>query len=80
MLKTIHKASANWSTVYWVGYWICWFLIFLGCWAYCIGTYGFLLGVGLGWLPSVIAAYVLSLLWPLIVLAVGVIGWVLFVK
>lgn len=45
-------------------------LIFIGSYIYCIATYGFLLGVGLGWLPSAIVALiafgVVWLLWPLI--------------
>jgi hypothetical protein len=59
-------------TVYKVGYWISFAVIFIGCWIYCIDAYGFLLGVGLGWLPSLIAAGIISLLWPLIV---GVVIW-----
>jgi hypothetical protein len=45
-------------------------LIFIGSYVYCIATYGFLFGVGLGWLPSAIVAFiafgVVWLLWPLI--------------
>lgn len=40
---------------------------------YCIAEYGFLLGVGLGWLPSIIVAFVAGLLWPVIALGIGVI-------
>ena len=36
-------------------------IIFIGCWIYCIASYGFLLGVGLGWLPAIITASILSL-------------------
>jgi hypothetical protein len=32
-------------------------LTFVACWIYCISEYGFLLGVGLGWLPAMICAY-----------------------
>jgi len=46
-------------------------LTFAGSWIYCIYEYGFLFGVGLGWLPSLIVAFgvfVLSrLLWPYLV-------------
>ena len=59
--------DSNW---YMVGYWICWVITFLGCWIYCIATYGFLLGVGLGWLPSAIAATIISIFWPLIALGI----------
>jgi hypothetical protein len=57
---------------YETGYKVCFVLVFLGCWIYCIASYGFLLGVGLGWLPSGIVAAVVSFLWPLIFFAIFV--------
>lgn len=60
----------DWKAVYWVGYWINWTLTFIGCWIYCIASYGFLLGVGLGWIPSLITAFIVSFFWPLILLAI----------
>ena len=54
------------SDIYEIGLIISRVLIFIGCWIYCIVTYGFLLGVGLGWLASGITAYLLSFLWPVI--------------
>jgi hypothetical protein len=55
-------------------------IIFVGAWIYCIVTYGFLLGVGLGWLPAAITAVVAGLLWPLIaaVLLLGL-AWFIIV-
>jgi hypothetical protein len=53
---------------YWVGYWISFVILFVGCWIYCIKSYGFLIGVGIGWLPSAIAAGLFSLGWPLLLL------------
>ena len=47
------------------------FLVFIASWIYCIAHYGYLLGVGLGWLPSLIVAYIAGLLWPVLALAVG---------
>lgn len=41
-------------------------IVFIGSWIYCIFTYGFLFGVGLGWLPSAIVAVIAGLLWPLL--------------
>ncbi|MFA6635722.1 MAG: hypothetical protein WCV56_01235 [Candidatus Omnitrophota bacterium] len=32
--------------------------VFLGCYIYCVATYGFLFGLGLGWLPSLIVAFI----------------------
>ena len=61
----------DWVGCYRIGYWIFFFLIFVGCWIYCMASYGFLIGVGIGWLPSIITAAIVSLFWPLIVLAVA---------
>lgn len=49
---------------------------FLASWWYCAATYGYLLGFGLGWLPSLILAAILSaafkFLWgPLFLIAVA---------
>lgn len=55
---------------YGVGYIITFFIIFIGAWIYCIATYGFLLGVGLGWLPAAITAGIAAFLWPLILLVI----------
>jgi hypothetical protein len=38
------------------------FIAFASSWIYCIAHYGFLLGVGLGWLPSIIVAVLACLL------------------
>lgn len=48
------------------------FIVFIGTWIYCIAEYGFLLGVGLGWLPSMIVAVIAGALWPLIALVIVV--------
>ena len=39
-------------------------LVFICSYIYCIASYGFLFGVGLGWLPSIIVAVVAGALWP----------------
>ncbi len=49
-------------------------ITFIGAYIYCIATYGFLLGLGLGWLPSEILAAIIGwavvFLWgPAIVIA-----------
>jgi len=56
---------------YWTGYKICFVLVFIGGWIYCIASYGFLFGLGLGWLPSGIMAALVSFLWPIV--AVGLV-------
>ncbi len=44
-------------------------LTFIVSWVYCIATYGFFLGFGLGWISSVMLAAILGALWPLVVIA-----------
>ena len=39
------------------------FVVFVGSWIYCINEYGYLFGVGLGWLPSIIVATLAYWLW-----------------
>lgn len=53
------------------------FLTFASVWIGCIATYGFLFGVGLGWLPAIIVAVVVGYCWPVIVAVV--VGSILFV-
>jgi hypothetical protein len=66
------------SDGYWLGYFITWAVTFIGCWIYAIVAYGFLLGVGLGWLPSAIVATIISFLWPLLVIAVAGIAYFVY--
>lgn len=59
--------------MYKVGFFITWFIVFIGSWIYCIASYGYLMGVGLGWLPSLIVATVAGYLWPLIAAGLAII-------
>ncbi len=54
------------------------FVVFISSWIYCIATYGYLLGVGLGWLPSIIVAFIAGLLWPLILLIILIGGFIIY--
>jgi hypothetical protein len=60
-------AESDW---YGVGAIITFCLVFVTSWIYCIATYGFLFGVGLGWLPSLIVGGLAALLWPLLVVLI----------
>jgi hypothetical protein len=55
---------------YWGWAFITGILVFAGVWIYAMSEWGFLLGIMFGWIPSLIAAFVGGLLWPLIALAV----------
>ena len=47
------KDNGDWYTV---GAIVTFGVVFVVSWTYCITTYGYLFGVGLGWLPSIIVA------------------------
>lgn len=49
------------------------FVVFIGSWIYCINKYGYLFGVGLGWLPSMIVATLAYWLWLPALIIVGII-------
>ncbi|MDO8468225.1 MAG: hypothetical protein Q7S29_00505 [Candidatus Peribacter sp.] len=54
-------------------------LTFIGVWIYALFSWGFLIGLAIGWLPALIAAWVAGLLWPLVVAAaVIIIGLMIF--
>ena len=42
-------------------------LVFITSWVYCFFTYGFLLGFGLGWIPSILLCLIAVALWPLFI-------------
>ncbi len=65
------------SQAYGIGVTITAIIVFIGSWIYCIATYGYLFGVGLGWLPSLIVAAIAGALWPLLVIAVVVVGFLI---
>ncbi len=44
-------------------------ITFISCWIYAIISWGFLLGLGLGWIPSLFIAVIAGFLWPLIAIA-----------
>lgn len=53
-------------------------IIFIISWLYCISTYGFLVGVTLGWIPSLIVAAIGGFLWPIPILLLLVFLWLIF--
>lgn len=62
-------------TVYLLGAVVVGFITFVGAWGWCIYTYGFMIGVGFGWFPSLITGVIVGALWPLLT-CLGVIFWV----
>ena len=66
--KSIRSDSIDWSTVYPIGGFITGAISFIACWIYAIASWGFLLGVGLGWIPSLFIAVIAGFIWPLLAL------------
>ena len=69
----VSPEMSNW---YVVGAWTTGIIVFIGVWIYAIASWGFLIGIALGWFPAAIAGVIAGLLWPLIVL--GVVALILF--
>ena len=59
--------------VYGIGFWITAVLTFIISWIYCIGTYGFLMGGAIGWIPSIILAAIIGAIWPLLLVGIVII-------
>ena len=57
----------NWYTI---GVTIVGFLVFLGVWGYAIMSWGFLIGIAFGWFPAMIVAGIAGALWPIVILAI----------
>jgi hypothetical protein len=81
-LPTMREIYIDWGAVYRVGGLITAALVFIACWAYAVLSWGFLLGVGLGWIPSLFIAVIAGFIWPLLALAlvvgIGVIAFLLY--
>ena len=74
-------ASSEERGLYFLGAFVVGGITFVIAWIYAIVTYGFFLGVGLGWIPAAIIGVVVGLLWPLVVLAIlGIVALILFNK
>jgi len=57
----------DYGEIYRKGIWVVGIIAAIIAWIYAIATYGFFLGLGLGWIPSIIIGAVVGLLWPLLV-------------
>lgn len=68
----------DFEDIYSLGFSITALITFIGSWIYCIAYYGYLFGVGLGWLPSIIVAVIAGALWPLILLVIVGIVFLIF--
>lgn len=65
-----HNTNIMEGSKYMVGVWIVGVLSFLAIWIYALASWGFLIGLMIGWIPALIGGVILGFLWPLVVLAV----------
>jgi len=77
-LSTTQTVGATYAGVGFVFGVIAGIVTFIAAWAYCVMSYGFVLGLGLGWFPAAICAGIVGwatvFLWGialLIILAIG---------
>ena len=63
-----NRSTSSWDfgEIYDVGRYITGIITFVVSYIYCIASYGFLFGLGLGWIPSLIVGFIAGFLWPLI--------------
>ncbi|MBP9864213.1 hypothetical protein KBC54_02065 [Patescibacteria group bacterium] len=55
---------------YMIGVWITGVLSFVVIWIYALVSWGFLFGLMFGWIPALIGGAIPGFLWPLVLLAV----------
>jgi len=70
-----NKDRVEFRPIYIAGFIITAVISFFACWIYAFVEWGFLLGVGLGWIPSIFIAVIAGFIWPLLalVLVVGLV-------
>ena len=60
----------DWDDINSIGRVVVGTITFIALYIFAIVRYGYLLGVGLGWLPAAIIAVIASFLWPVVVLGI----------
>ncbi len=46
---------------------------FIALMVYAVSTYGWFLGLGMGWIPAGVIAFVIGLLWPVVLFALALV-------
>ena len=76
LVRAILKVMSNNENMWYpIGGFITGALVFIGVWIYALASWGFLVGMTIGWIPALISAVIAGFIWP--VLAVVVIGIIL---
>ena len=53
-------------------------LVFAAVWIYAISEWGLLLGIMFGWIPALIAGIVGGFIWPVLVIGLVLLLWLMF--
>ena len=53
-------------------------VVFIGVWIYAIVSWGFLIGIAIGWVPALIAGAIAGFLWPLAILIALILAILIF--
>ncbi len=48
-------------------------IAFIALMVYAVSTYGWFLGLGMGWIPAGVIAFVIGLLWPVVLFALALV-------
>ena len=70
-------ANKDIGDYYAIGGYITGFFTFFAIWIYAFASWGFLIGLAIGWLPAIIGAVILGFLWPLA--AIALTGFILLI-
>ena len=58
------------NAIYGVGVIIVGIISFVVIWIYAIASWGFLIGLAVGWFPALIGGFILGILWPLVIIVI----------
>jgi hypothetical protein len=73
---TRRRSGIREGVVYKIGFAILGTITFFCLWTYAVATYGWFLGLGLGWIPAFFIAALVGSLWPLWVAILAIPLWV----
>lgn len=60
----------RYSFAYLVVAWIIGVIAFFAIWIYSFISWGFLIGLAIGWLPALIGGFILGIIWPVVLLVI----------
>ena len=68
LFEEIGRGGFDYRGYYMIGFLITAIICFILSWIYAAVSWGFLIGLGLGWIPSIFIGIIAGAIWPLLVL------------